>query len=643
MTNLSYHTILSLALSVLMLAACGNYTKQERPERSLTEKIYLERNEDKSALVATPKSGFQLFEVNALGEAGDEIKLAADGSLEYEAGEEQAKFLALMGQDTFLLAERHIDTKVTPNIRDLGGLFTEDGYQVAWGRIFRSGKLSEVEEADHKLLSSLGMTSIVDFRSPEEVEEDPDKWPELDKINHIALPIGVGDNDGWREKLKEDDFDPKAFMQEANRGFVREQQAVYTHLFALLQDPSNYPLLYHCSAGKDRAGFASAMILSALGVDRNTIIEEYSLSSYYLHDHGEKMLAQAARFMGIDEEKLRPMMGVEPSYIGAAFEVIDNEYGGVDEYLCKELKVCEAEREKLRQIMLHNYTGKSLACNSELEVDLPEDCDKITLHQPLLGAKNFREISLASDSELKLKEGKLFRSDALHNLQDQDIRYLEDLGVKTIIDFRNSSEIADDPDKKIASVENFLNPAIKRSKNRLGVLEDTVLYKLVRTWFIEGEYEKVDSVLGDLDMDMDEARKARYQSFAFDYKDEMSTFMKTLTKEENYPVIFHCQGGKDRTGFASALLMKSLGFDERGIFNDFLTTNLYTFEDIEDFHKTGIKNLTPTVGAHKEHLLSALQAVEKEYGSFDNYLAKGLGLTQEDIASIKANLLTESK
>jgi Protein tyrosine/serine phosphatase len=98
-----------------------------------------------------------------------------------------------------------------------------------------------------------------------------------------------------------------------------------------LMSEENTPLLFHCSAGKDRAGFGAALFLASLGVDRKIIIDDYLLTNKYLKDKYSDIVAQMP--------VLKPLFEVRKEYILAAFEVIDNEYGGIDSYLTNQLGV----------------------------------------------------------------------------------------------------------------------------------------------------------------------------------------------------------------------------------------------------------------------------------------------------------------
>lgn len=349
-------------LLILTLISCGKYEKADPPNKSLQEKVSLSRSPDGTQLIVN--SVFKEVDYFLLEDSlswDDRIGLK-DSVLYLTPSDQPTLLLAAGVEDTLFIQERHINVKGVNNLRDLGGLFTKEGYQLKWGMIYRSDKLSNITEEDFSRLFSLNLHSIVDLRTTWEAEDEPDQWPELEKIQHIHIPVGEGTikREEIMAHLQKPDFDAVALMREANRSFVEEYTDEYRQFFSLLLEEQNYPILYHCSAGKDRTGFASAIILAALGVDRKTIMDEYLLSNYYLFDSSEERLQQAALFYGIDHQLLRQLMEVKSTYLEEAFQAIEEKYGTVDQYLQEGLKLESEELEQLRQIMLYDYPADNV-------------------------------------------------------------------------------------------------------------------------------------------------------------------------------------------------------------------------------------------------------------------------------------------
>jgi len=249
--------------------------------------------------------------------------------------------------DVSIVSETEIAVKGQPNFADLGGIITVDGKSIKWGKIYRSGELSTLTDDDVDYVASLKLDAIIDFRFPAEKEEAPDRFPEGVDI----IPIPVADSSYNEDIIKKWLFagNKEAFdtmLIHVNRVLVTEEQENFKEFFDHLENGGTF--LYHCTKGKDRAGFATAMFLSALGVDRETVIDNYLKSNEYLSSVTEQTI-QFVISLKLDGELLRPILEVKPEYIQTAFDIIDNEYGGVENYLRNNLGV---NIEKLKELYL---------------------------------------------------------------------------------------------------------------------------------------------------------------------------------------------------------------------------------------------------------------------------------------------------
>lgn len=222
--------------------------------------------------------------------------------------------------------ERLLPIEGAYNVRDLGGYPAAEGKTVKWGMLLRSGDLDKLTDADVDYFNQIPVRTYIDFRDPSEVEAAPDRKP-ASVTNEYHLPIDAGSIMQLHFSLDATD----TLMEEIYRFFAHQSQETYQEFFRIVADKDQAPLLFHCSAGKDRTGFAAALLLAALGVDREILIEDFMLSATYLKDkYAEDILAHP---------QLEPLMTVRRSYIEAALEVIDKEYGGVENYLTRHLGV----------------------------------------------------------------------------------------------------------------------------------------------------------------------------------------------------------------------------------------------------------------------------------------------------------------
>jgi protein-tyrosine phosphatase len=330
MRKLSYVSFVVAPLCALLLVGCNSDNKSQDAnayfsvERNKTDKIY--------TLNIKGDGQWQVF----AGETPDSIDantVIVEGRGAHETNvtqfspDKRIYFQYVLKNSTKIIAsERLLPMQGAYNVRDVGGYKTDDGKMVKWGSVFRSGDLNQLTNADKIYLENIGIKTIVDFRDHDEKAAAPDTL--LDTvINRLDYPIATGSITQVAQTAEEN----MQLLVEGNRIFVTDFKDEYKSFFAALMNKENLPLLFHCSAGKDRAGFATALFLSALGVDRETIIQDYLLSGIYVE---EKYASHVSAF-----PYLAPVFTVYREYIEAAFDTIDSQYGGVDNYLSKELGV----------------------------------------------------------------------------------------------------------------------------------------------------------------------------------------------------------------------------------------------------------------------------------------------------------------
>lgn len=241
---------------------------------------------------------------------------------------------------------RHLALQGASNFRDLGGYPTADGRSTRWRHIFRSNHLGQLTAADIEIVRALGVRSAFDFRG---VEERAAGVCAVDEITVHSLPIEPSVVAALRGELARGTLTaPVALelMRESYRNYVRHNTHSFRTLFGhLLEDCA--PLVIHCTAGKDRTGFASALILHALGVPDDIIAEDYLLTN----QHYRRDVSSAA---DLPADVLDAIGSVEASYLAAAFEAVAREYGDLETYLRDGLKLGRAERTALKERYLQS-------------------------------------------------------------------------------------------------------------------------------------------------------------------------------------------------------------------------------------------------------------------------------------------------
>ena len=333
-----YQYVLLALVSAYGMLSCAS-SSQKNITRTLTEDVIIERLKPTiNRLYKESNASWQVYAGPTPTQIDWENKLAVwrerDSLLNVPFQPRTFWGLISPSEDTLIASEREIPFAKAKNFRDLGGLPTTDGRRVKWGLIYRSGKLDKLSNVDHLQLQSLGMKTVVDFRSDQEVEEEPDKLPV--GIHYQRVVIGVDqaiDRDKLLDSLKTMTPEQSSnLLVEANKLFAGSSAKDYIPFIQMVSDPEKLPLVYHCTAGKDRTGFATALVLSALGVDRETIMQDFLMSNYYRRGY-KNFRMNFVWLVGLDREVLSPLMEVRPSYLGAAFNTIDSLYGDTDTFL----------------------------------------------------------------------------------------------------------------------------------------------------------------------------------------------------------------------------------------------------------------------------------------------------------------------
>jgi len=241
------------------------------------------------------------------------------------------------------------------NFRDLGGYQTSDGRIVRRGMLFRSGSMAGLTPADQDYLRALKIQVIADFRSTDERSREPTRWPEggvaprrlerdyeLEFGEVIAVMRNAPTRDAARNAFA-------GFYRKLPKQFAAQYRQMFDELLA-----GNAPLAFNCSAGKDRTGVAAALLLTALGVPRESVMEDYLLSNRYYKPKpvsaGGADDPTMRMFSRLPPDVIEVFMGVDSSYLEAAFAGMADEFGTVEKYMESGLGLDASDREKLRQL-----------------------------------------------------------------------------------------------------------------------------------------------------------------------------------------------------------------------------------------------------------------------------------------------------
>ncbi|TGD20432.1 tyrosine-protein phosphatase [Levilactobacillus suantsaiihabitans] len=249
-------------------------------------------------------------------------------------------------------AGKQIKLQGAENVRDLGGYRTKTGKTVKRHVLLRAAALNKLTKADaQKLKKVYHVRTDVDLRSKAEAAKAPDV-----KISGVTYKFDPVVKD-VSQQFSMTSKDGVKIMENGYKAMVTSAQGkkAYKQLFKiLLKNPKGQAVLWHCTAGKDRTGIGTALVLSALGVSRKTVMSDYLLSNKYLAASNKAAIKQL-KDKGADAATIKlmtDMMVVKKSYLNAAFSAINKKYGSVDKYLQKGLGLTKADRTKLQKLYL---------------------------------------------------------------------------------------------------------------------------------------------------------------------------------------------------------------------------------------------------------------------------------------------------
>lgn len=252
------------------------------------------------------------------------------------------------------VAPRNINITGIQNFRDLGGYnSTETGKETRWGMIYRSAQIDSIPPCARQELANIGIRTIIDLRSGKEYRNNPSLNDKRFKVLHI--PILTGDIENiltgiQQKKIKTDTIN--RLIQQINRELVTNYKPQFKQLFTHLLHPEHYPVVIHCTSGKGRTGVASALLLAALGVNEEDIMDDYRLSNYYFD------IVKASKFAynlpTNSQEAITTIYSAKEDFLNAAKEQIEMEYGNIQTYLKEGIGLSNEEIKQLRSILLTN-------------------------------------------------------------------------------------------------------------------------------------------------------------------------------------------------------------------------------------------------------------------------------------------------
>ncbi|MDR2809123.1 MAG: tyrosine-protein phosphatase [Tannerellaceae bacterium] len=276
-----------------------------------------------------------------------------DGVMTYVTNDNiSRKYFRLSFDDTYerIVAARSLQMDSIRNFRDMGGYHSERAQSVRWGKVYRSGDIGRLSERDTLRLDKLRIKTIIDLRTEHEAAGLPDRYS---GARVVHLPISV-DMEDIMERIMGGQVrkgDGSLFMQDVYLQFMEPDNArAFAQALQLFLDEENYPILFHCSMGKDRTGFLASLLLSALDIPEETIFSDYVATNNYVD-----LTRYASLVQGLDtdaQEAMTIILSAHETFLDTVLRKIKKEYGSVNQYLSEEMQLTEKQRRKLKDILL---------------------------------------------------------------------------------------------------------------------------------------------------------------------------------------------------------------------------------------------------------------------------------------------------
>lgn len=245
--------------------------------------------------------------------------------------------------------QRLVPFEAVVNFRDLGGYESRLGGSVRWGRVYRSAALHEMTADDRRRFDQLGIITVFDLRSSLEFEEHPDPVP---AVNVPVLGRYMRENEPPDFAAIIDHDGGVAFMTQMCMNMLDHGGDEIGTVLSALTDLDLLPVVFHCTAGKDRTGIVAALLLEVLGVDRAEVLDDFELTERYRGSHDDSTAFRRMTEFGMPPEAAAGALGAPRRMMGDVLDALDDRYGGAERYLVDHAGLSTDAIDDLRRNLL---------------------------------------------------------------------------------------------------------------------------------------------------------------------------------------------------------------------------------------------------------------------------------------------------
>ena len=251
-----------------------------------------------------------------------------------------------------IAGERRVRFAGLQNFRDLGGYRTASGGRTRWGVLFRADSLHKLTAADLRVFERLGMHWVFDLRGDQELATHPNRVPAT-QLAVVGRPRtdGAVDDAAVRADWAASG-DGERILRDLYVGMLVHSGPLFGRLIATLAEPGGVPAVFHCHAGKDRTGIVAALVLLAVGVDRETVLDDYELTRQYRKFEHQQDSFTNMIDRGLSPEVAAGVLSTPRWAMSDAIDALDSDHGGIEQYLTTEAGLSTAQLDALRNTLV---------------------------------------------------------------------------------------------------------------------------------------------------------------------------------------------------------------------------------------------------------------------------------------------------